>query len=86
MTQPTLNDAKRIIIKIGSLLLVDQETNELNQLWLESLANDIAMLEAADLGVAFCAKPALRRVADICIEQPDLSLLLPELKKLGLIS
>jgi phosphoserine phosphatase len=49
-------------------------------------ANDIAMLEVADLGVAFCAKPALRKVADICIEQPDLSLLLPELKKLGLIS
>ncbi|TRW50145.1 phosphoserine phosphatase SerB [Aliidiomarina halalkaliphila] len=31
-------------------------------------ANDIPMLEAAGLGVAFNAKPALREVADICIE------------------
>ncbi|WP_194755271.1 phosphoserine phosphatase SerB [Aliidiomarina indica] len=31
-------------------------------------ANDIPMLEAAGLGVAFNGKPALREVADICIE------------------
>ncbi|MGQ4277658.1 phosphoserine phosphatase SerB [Pseudidiomarina sp. E22-M8] len=35
-------------------------------------ANDRAMLEAAGMGVAYCAKPALREVADWCIEQPDL--------------
>ncbi len=42
-------------------------------------ANDAAMLAAAGLGVAFCAKPALREVADLVIGEPDLSLLLPHL-------
>ncbi|GAB3298652.1 phosphoserine phosphatase SerB [Pseudidiomarina andamanensis] len=36
-------------------------------------ANDIPMLEAAGFGIAFCAKPALRNVADLCIDTPDLS-------------
>ncbi|PHR64669.1 phosphoserine phosphatase SerB [Pseudidiomarina marina] len=36
-------------------------------------ANDIPMLEAANFGIAFCAKPALRNVADLCIDVPDLS-------------
>lgn len=36
-------------------------------------ANDIPMLEAASFGIAFCAKPALRNVADLCIDVPDLA-------------
>lgn len=39
-------------------------------------ANDINMLEAAGTGIAFMAKPALREVADICIDSPDLSLII----------
>jgi phosphoserine phosphatase len=39
-------------------------------------ANDIPMIEAAGLGVAFRAKPALREVADACIERGDLTALL----------
>lgn len=35
-------------------------------------ANDIPMLKAAHFGVAFCAKEALRQVADLCIDEPDL--------------
>ncbi|WP_411360479.1 phosphoserine phosphatase SerB [Pseudidiomarina salilacus] len=35
-------------------------------------ANDQAMLEAAAVGVAFCAKPALQAVADIVINEPNL--------------
>ncbi|HIT75336.1 MAG TPA: phosphoserine phosphatase SerB [Candidatus Avipropionibacterium avicola] len=42
-------------------------------------ANDAAMVVAAGLGVAFCAKPALAEVADLVIDEPDLSLLLPYL-------
>lgn len=42
-------------------------------------ANDAAMVIAAGLGIAFCAKPALRDVADLAIDEPDLSLLLPHL-------
>ena len=42
-------------------------------------ANDLLMLEAAGVGVAFCAKPVLREAADVVIEQPDFRLLLPHL-------
>lgn len=40
-------------------------------------ANDLRMLEAAGLGVAFCAKPLVRRHADIAIVDRDLAQLLP---------
>lgn len=46
-------------------------------------ANDIAMLEAAGYGVAYCAKPALQKVADVSIEQPDLMLIANHLSKLA---
>lgn len=35
-------------------------------------ANDIDMLEAAAVGVAFCAKPALRPHADVIVDERDL--------------
>ena len=35
-------------------------------------ANDQGMLEAADIGIAFCAKPALNEVADLQIHHRDL--------------
>ena len=35
-------------------------------------ANDIDMLTAADVGIAFCAKPALNEVADVVILKRDL--------------
>ncbi len=35
-------------------------------------ANDIEMLKAADIGIAFCAKPALQAVADVVITNRDL--------------
>ena len=43
-------------------------------------ANDHAMLEAAALGVAFCAKPALQAVADIVIDTPNLMTLTEQLQ------
>jgi phosphoserine phosphatase len=36
-------------------------------------ANDIDMIAAAGLGIAFCAKPALKQHADLIIENRDLS-------------
>ena len=44
-------------------------------------ANDQWMLRAADLGIAFCAKPLLQEIADVTIDQPDLALIIPELEK-----
>jgi len=35
-------------------------------------ANDIDMVKAADIGIAFCAKPALKEVADVVIDKRDL--------------
>lgn len=40
-------------------------------------ANDLQMLGRARLGVAFCAKPVVRRLADVAIDEPDLSAVLP---------
>ena len=39
----SLKEAKRIVIKIGSALLVD-ETGQVRQGWLNALADDIAVL------------------------------------------
>ncbi len=41
-----LTDAKRLVIKIGSALLVDAETGKLRQDWLTSLASDVARIRA----------------------------------------
>ena len=39
-------------------------------------ANDLAMIEAAGLGVAYHAKPALKEAADVVLDHSDLSALL----------
>src|ERR1700734_2167598 len=39
-----LTDAKRVIVKVGSALLVDAEKGGLNRAWLESLVADIARM------------------------------------------
>jgi glutamate 5-kinase len=39
--------ARRIVIKIGSALLVDRTTGSVREAWLNSLADDIAVLKAA---------------------------------------
>jgi len=42
----TLKSAKRIVVKIGSALLVDRESGKLRAGWLHSLANDVAWLKS----------------------------------------
>ena len=39
-------------------------------------ANDLDMLEAAGLGVAFCAKPVVREAADATLSTPHLDAIL----------
>ena len=41
----SLQSAKRVVIKIGSALLVNTERGELHQAWLESIADDIAKMK-----------------------------------------
>jgi phosphoserine phosphatase len=40
-------------------------------------ANDLRMMAVAGLGVAFCAKPAVRAAAHVAIDSPDLAQVLP---------
>ena len=40
-------------------------------------ANDISMIEAVELGIAFNAKPALKEIAKETVEGKDLSKILP---------
>ncbi|MGR3759462.1 glutamate 5-kinase [Roseobacteraceae bacterium NS-SX3] len=42
----TLSAAQRIVVKIGSALLVDRDTGKLRAGWLHSLASDVARLKA----------------------------------------
>ena len=42
----TLSDAKRVVVKIGSALLVDKVTGNLRAEWLKGLADDVASLRA----------------------------------------
>ena len=43
-TARRLTDAKRVVVKVGSALLVDADKGRLNRAWLESLAADIAAM------------------------------------------
>lgn len=48
---PTLTEARRLIVKIGSALLVDRQTGALRADWLRGLAEDVAALKARGMDV-----------------------------------
>ena len=54
-----LSQAKRVIVKIGSSLLVDRKTGKVNADWLSSLAHDIARLHARGQEVAIVSSGAI---------------------------
>ena len=55
----SLKTAKRLVIKIGSAILVDSKTGHLRQDWLESLGNDIAALKAEDKDIVIVSSGAI---------------------------
>ncbi|MEM6305458.1 MAG: glutamate 5-kinase [Pseudomonadota bacterium] len=61
----TLSSAKRIVVKIGSALLVDRTTGALREDWLKGLAQDVAALKArgADVVLVSSGSIALGRGA-----------------------
>ena len=63
MKPPSLTDFRRIVVKVGSSLLVDAQAGALNEAWLASLADDIARLhgEARDVIVVSSGAIALGR-------------------------
>lgn len=54
-----LTDAKRIVVKIGSALLVDRTTGELRADWLKGLAEDVAWLKANGTDVVLVSSGAV---------------------------
>lgn len=58
-TARTLADARRIVVKVGSALLVDQASGRLNRSWLEALAEDIARLRRRNQEVILVSSGAI---------------------------
>jgi len=63
MNTPRLADFRRIVVKVGSSLLVDAKAGRLNEAWLASLAADLAALHVGkrDLLVVSSGAIALGR-------------------------
>jgi glutamate 5-kinase len=63
MTTPRIDDFRRIVVKVGSSLLVDSQAGKLNETWLASLADDLAALhgDKRDLLVVSSGAIALGR-------------------------
>jgi glutamate 5-kinase len=63
MKTPRLTDFRRIVVKVGSSLLVDSRAGAVNEAWLASLADDVARLhgEARDILVVSSGAIALGR-------------------------
>ena len=59
MNTPRLTDFRRIVIKIGSSLLIDAKGGRLNEKWLASLATDIAALHADNRDILVVSSGAI---------------------------
>src|SRR5690349_10250008 len=51
--------ARRVVVKVGSALLVDAEAGNANRAWLESLAADVAALRARGQEVLLVSSGAI---------------------------
>jgi len=58
-TASPLASARRIVVKVGSALLVDQETGLLNRTWLETLIEDLLRLRARHQQVILVSSGAI---------------------------
>ena len=72
---PTLSSVQRVVVKIGSALVVDQDEATPRTAWLDGVAADIASLRArgADVIVVSSGAIALARRA-LGLQQPRLRL------------
>jgi glutamate 5-kinase len=55
----SLDTTKRLVIKIGSAILVDSETGHLRQDWLEGLSQDIAALKSENKDIVIVSSGAI---------------------------
>lgn len=58
-TVPTLRDARRLVVKIGSALLVDPATHRIRSAWLDAVADDVARLRARGTEVVIVTSGAV---------------------------
>jgi len=58
-TSSPLTGARRIVVKVGSALLVDQATGQVNRPWLESLVEDLLRLRARKQEVVLVSSGAI---------------------------
>ena len=54
-----LPNAKRIVVKVGSALLVDEDKNTINKAWLAGIARDISRLKTAEKDVVVVSSGAI---------------------------
>jgi glutamate 5-kinase len=59
MNSPRLADFRRIVVKVGSSLLVDQQAGGLHEKWLASLAADLAALHAGKRDILVVSSGAI---------------------------
>jgi len=59
LTATSLSNAKRIVVKIGSALLVDRKTGDLRRPWLIAIAEDIAELRARGADVVLVSSGSI---------------------------
>ena len=55
----SLTNAKRVVIKVGSTLLVDKNSGDLNLTWLESLASDVSLLKSRGIDVVLVSSGSI---------------------------
>ncbi|TXH35205.1 MAG: glutamate 5-kinase [Rhodospirillaceae bacterium] len=55
----SLASAKRLVVKIGSALLVDDESGDIRRKWLDALADDVAALRARNIEVVLVSSGAI---------------------------
>ncbi|MFV1600096.1 MULTISPECIES: glutamate 5-kinase [unclassified Phaeobacter] len=68
----TLTDARRIVVKIGSALLVDRNSGALRADWLRALAEDVAWLKSMGKDVILVSSGSIalgRRVLDLAARE-----------------
>ena len=56
---PSLAGARRVVVKIGSALLVEEESGDIRRRWLEALADDVAALRAEGQEVILVSSGAI---------------------------
>ncbi|HSY85049.1 MAG TPA: glutamate 5-kinase [Verrucomicrobiae bacterium] len=59
LAAPGLAGAKRVVVKIGSALLVEEESGDIRRRWLEALADDVAALRAEGQEVILVSSGAI---------------------------